>query len=53
VCFGDLGGASLVDPAIPASGEAFWYLVRGENACFVGGYGAQSDGTPRVTTTCP
>jgi hypothetical protein len=53
VCFADLGGVALGDAAVPPPGAAFWYVVRGENACFVGTYGTQSNGTPRVTTACP
>jgi hypothetical protein len=51
VCFPDLAAPSLVDETVPGPGFAFWYLVRGENAC-AGPYGARSDGTPRATTTC-
>ena len=53
VCFGNLPGTSLVDPELPANGTGFWYLSRGENDCGLGSYGNQSDGTPRITTTCP
>ena len=53
VCFDNLPGPSLVDPAVPASGSAFWYLSRGENACGIGTYGTQSNGSPRITATCP
>jgi hypothetical protein len=52
-CFDDLPGPSLFDPTAPAPDTGFWYLSRGENACGDGSYGQQSDGTPRVTTTCP
>jgi hypothetical protein len=53
VCFDDLGLATLVDATTPAPDTGFWYLSRGENACFTGTYGAQSDTTPRESTTCP
>jgi hypothetical protein len=53
VCFDDLAGPTLVDTDVPAPGAGFWYLSRGENACGNGSYGQQSNGTPRVTTTCP
>jgi hypothetical protein len=53
VCFPGLAGAALIDATIPAPGAAFWYVARGVNACGLGPYGQQSDGTPRVTTTCP
>jgi hypothetical protein len=52
-CFPDLPGPSLSDATLPAPQTGFWYLSRGENACSVGTYGLQHDGTPRVTTTCP
>ena len=51
-CFGNLTGTTLVDPAVPAPDAGFWYLSRGENACGIGTFGTQSDGSPR-TTTCP
>ncbi len=52
-CFPDLPLPSLEDPAVPPPGTAFWYLSRGENACAKGSYGVRSDGSPRLTTTCP
>ena len=52
-CFADLAGPSVSDATLPAVGSGFWYLSRGENACGIGSYGQQSNGTPRVTTTCP
>ena len=53
VCFDNLPGTSLVDAAVPSSGQAFWYLSRGENTCGIGTYGTQSNGSPRITATCP
>jgi hypothetical protein len=53
VCFDDLAGTTLVDPAIPDPGAGFWYLSRGENACGIGTFGNQSGGSPRVATACP
>jgi hypothetical protein len=53
VCFGPLPGPSLVDSTTPGPGSGFWYLSRGVNSCGDGSYGQQSNGTPRVTTTCP
>ena len=52
-CFDNLAVASLpdTDPVPPGSG--FWYLIRAETACGVGGYGTQKDLTPRTSTTCP
>jgi hypothetical protein len=49
-------GTSATDPAEPAPGEAFWYLVKGANVCGDGPYGVQvQDGVPsqRVSATCP
>lgn len=45
--------ATATDPTLPASGTALWYLVRARNACGVGTYGFQSDGSPRTSTACP
>jgi hypothetical protein len=53
----DLGGTTANDAGNPGDGDAFWYLVRGENACGKGGYGFEAiHGVPtsaRVSTTCP
>ena len=53
VCFDDLAGATVIDSAVPSPDSGFWYLSRGENACGIGTFGTQSDGSPRTTTTCP
>ncbi len=54
VCFADEPGASVVDGVTPTpGGTGFWYLVRGDNDCTAGGYGTESNGSPRNTTTCP
>jgi len=53
VCFGNLAGTTLVDPAVPDPGTGFWYLSRGDNACGIGTYGTRSNGSTRSTTTCP
>jgi len=49
--------ATTTDSTTPPLGKAFWYLVRGKNACGTGTYGSQaSHGVPttqRVATTCP
>ena len=45
-------GASLVTAPAPATGAAWYYLVRGSNACGTGSYGSASDGTARTTTAC-
>jgi K319-like protein len=52
-CFDDLSGPTLSDTTSPTPGTGFWYLSRGENTCGIGTYGTQSDGTPRISTTCP
>jgi hypothetical protein len=52
-----LAAATTVDSALPPSGQVFWYLVRGSNACGKGTYGwAASHGVPtvqRTATACP
>ncbi len=53
ICFDDLPTASLSDPGVPVPGSGFWYLARGENACGTGTWGTRSDGSLRVTGTCP
>ena len=53
VCFDELLTAVLVDGTPPAPGTGFWYVIRGSNVCGIGGYGSQSDLTPRTSTTCP
>lgn len=52
-CFDDLAGPTLSDAMPPLPGTGFWYLSRGENACGIGTYGTHSDGTQRISTTCP
>jgi hypothetical protein len=48
---------TLTDPELPASGDAFWYLVRGENVLGNGPYGFEGlhgvPGAPRLSATCP
>jgi hypothetical protein len=53
VCFPNLAAPTLTDTDVPAVGSGYGYLSRGKNACGVGTYGTQSNGTPRITTTCP
>ncbi len=53
VCFDNLADTSLTDPGVPSRDGGFWYLSRGENRCGAGSYGMRSDGSPRVTTSCP
>jgi subtilisin-like proprotein convertase family protein len=53
-CFDDLVAAVIVDATVPSPGTGFWYLSRGVNTCGGNGtYGTWSDGTPRISTTCP
>ena len=52
-CFDNLPGPALTDATVPTAGTGFWYLSRGENACGIGTWGTQSNGSPRATTTCP
>jgi hypothetical protein len=53
ICFEVLSGTTFTDAHEPDPGGGFWYLSRGENACGIGVLGAQGDGSPRITTTCP
>jgi hypothetical protein len=58
VCLADNAPAlSVLDSEPPASGTAFWYLVRGVNVCGTGSYGSQglhgTPSTPRTSSTCP
>ena len=41
------------DSVDPAPGTGFYYLVRGRNACGLGTYGRESNGTSRASSTCP
>jgi len=45
-------GSSLAEPQRPPAGLAYWYLVRARSACAAGSYGAQSNGTPRISNAC-
>jgi hypothetical protein len=45
--------ASTVVPELPPTGHGSWYLVRGRNACGIGSYGSDSNGTERVSAACP
>ena len=45
--------SSTTDEATPASGDGYWYLVRGRNSCDVGSYGTDSAGSPRTSGACP
>ncbi len=52
-CFDNLASTSLSDLALPAPNTGFWYISRAEYACGPGSFGQRSDGTERVTATCP
>jgi len=41
------------DLGVPTQGEAFWYLVRGQNVCGTGTYGYRSNGSERLSAACP
>ena len=47
------GMMEWVETESPASGAAFWYLVKADNACAQGRYGAASSGAARLTAACP
>jgi hypothetical protein len=51
------GADTLTDPELPAGGDAFWYLVRGENVLGNGPYGFEEQNgvpaAPRISATCP
>jgi hypothetical protein len=49
-------GPKTMDASIPATGDGFWYLVRGRNSCplsGVGTYGYRSNGIERIVSACP
>jgi probable HAF family extracellular repeat protein len=52
-CTPGIPAATTQDISTPPVGEAFWYLVRGRNACGAGTYGSRSDGVERTSATCP
>jgi hypothetical protein len=41
------------DPAVPAAGAGFYYLVRANNACGQGTLGRQASGAARTGVSCP
>jgi hypothetical protein len=58
LCFPNIAGTVLTDPAVPSVGSGYWYLIRGRNTCAgAGTYGNQglsgSPGALRVSATCP
>jgi hypothetical protein len=46
-------GTGASDSVVPLAGRAFFYIVRGRNACGAGSYGSASNGSPRTGTACP
>ncbi|HEX4824327.1 MAG TPA: SUMF1/EgtB/PvdO family nonheme iron enzyme [Candidatus Polarisedimenticolaceae bacterium] len=53
----NLASDTFTDPELPSGGDAFWYLIRGENVGGSGPYGfEETHGAPsatRVSTACP
>lgn len=53
----DSGADTFTDPELPVRGDAFWYLVRGENVLGPGPYGFEGvqgmPAAPRLSATCP
>jgi hypothetical protein len=49
----NLPGLASTEPAVPAAGTSFLYLVRAGNACGEGPAGAGSNGVPRTLPACP
>jgi serine protease AprX len=45
--------ASLVDALDPAPDTGVYYVIQARNACGLSGFGATSDGAPRLHATCP
>ena len=53
-CVGSASTAAfLSDPLDPAEGTGVYYVIQARNACGLSGFGASSDGTPRVHASCP
>lgn len=48
-----LAGTTQDDPAKPAGGKGFHYLVTSENQCGESGAGTAGNGAPRPITPCP
>jgi lysophospholipase L1-like esterase len=45
--------AMTTDATTPSPGAGFWYLVRAQNSLGVGTYGYATDGTERISFSCP
>jgi subtilisin family serine protease len=53
-CVGSASNAaSLSDPVDPDIDKGVYYVIQARNACGLSGFGAASDGTPRLHATCP
>jgi subtilisin family serine protease len=53
-CLGSTGTTnSRCDTEVPPEGTGYYYLVQARNTCGLGGFGAASNGTPRVHSDCP
>jgi hypothetical protein len=53
-CLGSAStGASLVDGLDPDPEKGAYYVVQARNACGESGFGASSDGEPRLHAICP
>lgn len=53
-CLGTTGtSVQRVDPDLPAADAGFYYVVRAHNSCGGGGWGAGSNGLPRINNSCP
>ncbi len=44
---------SLVVNPVPPASQAYWYLIRGRDACGLGTYGKTCGGNERVSNACP
>jgi hypothetical protein len=57
MCVDGVGVTQATDSTVPAVGEGFWYVVRGQTTCGTGTWGyARSNGVPtneRIINACP
>ena len=54
LCVGSVGTVnSCSDAQIPAVGTGSYYVIQARNTCGLSGFGAGSDGTPRIHASCP
>jgi serine protease AprX len=53
-CLGSAGTAnSILDAPDPSPGTGRYYVIQARNTCGLSGFGASSNGTPRVHSDCP